>query len=430
LLGRFFVDRPVFASVIAIVIVLMGGLALSELPIAQYPNVAPPRVYIEAFYPGASAETVETSVTQILEQQLKGIDGMLYFSSASDAAGNTQIEVTFHQGVNADIAQMQVQNKLQLALSRLPLQVQQQGLFVSKAQNDFLMVVALLDPHDRLQSADIADFLVSSLRDPISRIDGVGNINVFGSQYAMRVWLDPYKLAAYQLMPSDVDAAIKAQNTQLAAGELGAQPALSDQQLNATVVAQSRLQTPDEFRQIVLKTQPDGSRVLLRDVARIELGSESYDAVTGLDGHPASGMAIMLASGANALATARAVKARIAELQSAFPRGVIAKYPNDTTRFCARQDARSLDACERIRGTSSRRLAAPLGCASHVHSSRNTRGRARRCPRSFRKVKRMPLAAASHTISHGASCFCTRACAAWSASRSAITATCVARSRT
>ena len=338
-MGRFFVDRPVFATVIATVIVLMGLLALTGLPVAQYPNVAPPRVYVQAFYPGASAETVETSVTQILEQQLKGIDGMLYFASYSSASGGVEIEVTFRQGVNADIAQMQVQNKLQLALSRLPLAVQQQGLFVSKAQNDFLMVISLMDPTDRLQSSDIADFLVSTLRDPISRVDGVGNINVFGSQYAMRVWLDPYKLAAYQLMPSDVDAAIKAQNTQLAAGEIGAQPALSDQQLNAPVVAQSRLQTADEFRQIVLRTKPDGSRVLLRDVARVELGSESYDSVTRLNGHPASGMAIMLASGANALATARAVKARIAELQSSFPHGVVAKYPNDTTRFVERSIA-------------------------------------------------------------------------------------------
>jgi multidrug efflux pump len=338
-LGRFFVDRPVFASVIAIVIVLVGGIALKELPIAQYPNVAPPRVFIQAFYPGASAETVETSVTQILEQQLKGIDGMLYFNSASLASGDLEVEVTFRQGVNADIAQMQVQNKLQLALNRLPLPVQQQGLFVSKAQNDFLMVIALEDPTDRLQSMDIADFIVSTLRDPISRVDGVGNTDVFGAQYAMRVWLDPYKLAAYQLMPSDVDRAIKAQNTQLAAGEIGAQPAISAQQLNATVVAQSRLQTPEEFRQIVLKTQPDGSRVLLRDVARIELGSESYDAVTSLDGHPASGMAIMLASGANALQTARAVKARIAQLQSALPPGVIVKFPNDTTRFVERSIA-------------------------------------------------------------------------------------------
>jgi len=338
-MGRFFVDRPVFASVIAIVIVLMGLLALTGLPVAQYPNVAPPRVYIEAFYPGASAETVETSVTQILEQQLKGIDGMLYFASYSSASGGVEIEVTFRQGVNADIAQMQVQNKLQLALSRLPLPVQQQGLFVSKAQNDFLMVISLTDPTDRLQSSDIADFMVSTLRDPISRVEGVGNINVFGSQYAMRVWLDPYKLAAYQLMPSDVDTAIKAQNTQLAAGEIGAQPALADQQLNAPVIAQSRLQTADEFRQIVLRTQPDGSRVLLRDVARVELGSESYEAVTRLNGHPAAGMAIMLASGANALATAQAVKARVAELQGSFPSGVVAKYPNDTTRFVERSIA-------------------------------------------------------------------------------------------
>ena len=336
MLGRYFIDRPVFASVIAIAIVLVGALAIRELPVGQYPNVAPPRVYVNAFYPGASAETLETSVTQVLEQQLKGIDGMLYFSASSSAAGYCELGITFRQGVNPDTAQVQVQNKLQLALSRLPLPVQQQGLYVTKAQNDFLMVIALWDQSDRLTSADIADFLVSTLQDPISRVDGVGNMEVFGAPYAMRVWLDPYKLASYKLMPSDVDAAIKAQNTQVAAGELGAQPSLPEQQLNATVTAQSRLQSPEQFRQILLKTQPDGSRVLLRDVARVELGSEYYGEVTRLDGHPASGMAINLAPGANALATARAVKARVDELAKRFPHGLTVRYPNDSTAFVER----------------------------------------------------------------------------------------------
>mgnify|MGYP003449612027 CR=1 FL=1 len=336
MLGRFFIDRPVFAWVIAISVVLVGGLAIRELPVGQYPNVAPPRIFVSTFYPGASAETLETSVTQVLEQQLKGIDGMLYFNSGSSASGYAEISITLRQGINPDTAQVQVQNKLQSSLSRLPLPVQQQGLWVTKAQNDFLMVLALWDQSDRMNNVDIADFLVSNLLDPISRVDGVGNVDIFGSQYAMRVWLDPYKLASYKLMPSDVDAAIKAQNTQVAAGEIGAQPSLPDQQLNATVMAQARLQTPEQFREILLKTQPDGSRVRLRDVARVELGSEFYGDVTRLDRHPASGMAIMLAPGANALATARAVKARVEELSKRFPAGLAVRYPNDSTAFVER----------------------------------------------------------------------------------------------
>jgi len=336
LLGRFFVDRPIFAWVIAIVIVLSGVFSLSRLPIAQYPSVAPPRVFAYTSYPGASAETIENSVTQVLEQQLKGIDGLLYFDSSSSSDGYSQIAITLRQGINPDTAQVQVQNKLQQALSRLPQAVQQQGLYVTKAQPDFLMVVALWDDTDRLSNADIADFLVSSLQDPISRVDGVGYIEIFGAPYAMRVWLDPFKLASFKLMPSDVDAAIKAQNTQVPLGELGAQPTVPGQQLNATVTTQSRLQHAEEFCAIILKTEPGGSRVRLCDVARVELGSESYSEVTRLDRHPASGMAVMLAPGADALSTARAVKARVAELSKRFPAGVKVRYPRDATAFVER----------------------------------------------------------------------------------------------
>jgi multidrug efflux pump len=338
-LGRFFIDRPIFASVIAIVIVLSGGLALRRLPISQYPTVAPPRVFALAYYPGASAETLENSVTQVLEQQLKGLDGLLYFNSDSGSDGYAQISITFAQGTNPDTAQVQVQNKLQQALSRLPLPVQQQGLFVTKAQPDFLMVLALWDPTDRRTSHDIADYLVSSVQDPISRVDGVGYIDMFGSAYAMRIWLDPYKLANFKLMPRDVDAAIKAQNTQIAAGAIGAQPAPPGQQLNATVVAQARLQTPAEFCAIILKTQRDGSQVRLCDVARVELGSENYLDVTRLNGHPASGMAITLAPGANALTTAQAVKDKMHELSRRFPDGLQVRYPRDATAFVERSIA-------------------------------------------------------------------------------------------
>jgi multidrug efflux pump len=335
-LGRYFIDRPIFACVIAIVIVLSGALAISRLPVSQYPNVAPPRVFVVASYPGASAEAIENSVTQVLEQQLKGIDGLLYFDATSGSDGSVEIGIAFRQDVNPDTAQVQVQNKLQLALSRLPLPVQQQGLYVAKAQPDFLMVVALVDPTDQRSSFDLGDYLVSVLQDPVNRVDGVGFINIWGSPYAMRVWLDPYKLASFRLMPSDIDAAIKAQNTQVAAGEIGAQPTLDDQQLNATVVSQSRMQRVEEFCAIILKTETDGSRVRLCDVARVELGSEYYGGLLRLNGHPASGMALTLAPGANALATAKAVRKRIAEFAPRFPQGVEVAYPRDATMFVER----------------------------------------------------------------------------------------------
>jgi len=332
-IANFFIQRPVFAWVIAILIMLTGGVAIRTLPVSQYPDIAPPTVVVSANYPGASAQAVESSVTQVLEQQLKGIDGLLYFKSTSSSAGWAEIAVTFRQGINPDTAQVQVQNKVSQATSRLPQAVQQQGVTVAKSQNNFLLIVALYDQTDRRTDTDVADWMASNLRDPISRVDGVGSVQAFGASYAMRIWLDPHRLASYQLMPSDVTAAITAQNTQVSVGEIGARPSPAKQQLTATVTALSRLQTPEQFRDIVLKTQADGAVVRLGDVARVEMGSESYAETTRLNGHPAAGAAVMLAPGANALTTASAVKARIAEMEPSLPAGLRVAYAEDTTRF-------------------------------------------------------------------------------------------------
>lgn len=300
MLSRYFIERPIFAWVIAIGIMLAGLGAMFSLPIAQYPDIAPPGVGISATYPGASADTVETAVTQVIEQQLTGIDGLMYFSSSSSATGRSQITVTFQKGTDPDTAQVQVQNRVQQALSRLPNPVQQQGLTVTKQQTDFLMLVGLYDENDLATQADISDYLVNNFQDPIARIEGIGATQIFGSQYAMRVWLDPYKLAAVKLMPSDVQSAISAQNVEVSAGQIGADPAPAGQQINATVTARSRLETPEQFRNIVVKTQRDGSIVHLSDVARVELGNESYTTSARLNGHPATGMALQLAPGADA----------------------------------------------------------------------------------------------------------------------------------
>ncbi|MBU0868966.1 MAG: efflux RND transporter permease subunit, partial [Alphaproteobacteria bacterium] len=300
MLSRFFIERPIFAWVIAIGVMIAGIGAMLSLPIAQYPDIAPPSVGVNATYPGASAETVETSVTQVIEQQLTGIDGLMYFSSSSSSTGRSSITVTFVKGTNPDTAQVQVQNKVQQALSRLPNAVQQQGLTVTKSQTDFLMLVGLYDETNRASQSDISDYLVNHFQDSIARIDGVGSSQIFGSQYAMRIWLDPYKLAAVKLMPSDVQSAIAAQNVEVSAGQIGADPAPAGQQLNATVTARARLQTPEQFRNIIVKTQSDGSIVHLSDVARVELGNESYTTAAQLNGHPASGMALQLAPGADA----------------------------------------------------------------------------------------------------------------------------------
>jgi len=333
MLARFFANRPVFAWVISIVVMLTGVAAIRVLPIAQFPDVAPPSVQISTSYPGASAETVENSVTQVLEQQLTGIDGLLYFSGSSSSSGNATIGITFKQGTNPDTAQVQVQNKVQQAIPRLPTAVQQQGIVVTKAQSSFLLVVAVADELDKSTERDISDYIASTVQDPIARVDGVGSINVFGGSYAMRVWLDPSKLLAYKLMPSDVEAAIASQNIQVSAGKIGQQPAPPGQQLNATVTAQSKLRTPQEFRDIIVKNQPNGATVRLSDVARVELGSEFYDIGVRLNGHPATGFAVSLAPNANALKTAETVRAVATGLQRTMPAGWKVSFPFDTTKF-------------------------------------------------------------------------------------------------
>ena len=332
-ISQFFIERPVFAWVIAIVIALMGTLAVYTLPIAQYPTIAPPSVSIIASYPGAAADTVQNSVTQVIEQQLTGIDNLLYFSSSSSSNGSVSITATFAPGTNPDIAEVQVQNKVQQALPILPQQVQQEGVVVLKSQSSFLLAVALYDVSGRYTNIDISDFMASKMLDPISRISGVGQTQVFGAPYAMRIWLDPFKLNSYALTPVDVENAILAQNVQVSAGELGAQPAIQNQQLDATVTAQSQLQTPEQFANIVLKSSQGGAIVRLRDVARVELGAQSYANVSRMNGYPASGIAIQLAPGANALSTADAVKAKAYELASTFPPGLKLAFPVDNTTF-------------------------------------------------------------------------------------------------
>ena len=332
-LSRFFIDRPVFAWVLAIVIMLAGGIAAFSLPVEQYPTIAPPAVVVNTFYPGADATTLQNSVTQVIEQQLTGLDGLLYFSSASNADGTVAITATFAPGTNPDIAQVQVQNKVQSAIPQLPAQVQQQGVTVAKAQSNFILIVAVYDDSGRYNNVDISDFLISKMQDPLSRVNGVGNVQVFGAQYAMRIWMDPYKLQSFGLMPSDVAASIRAQNVQVSAGSIGAQPAVQGQEINATVTAQSQLQTPEQFRNIILKTGPTGAVVRVRDVARVELGAENYSIKSLFNGKPASGAAIMLAPGANALRTVDAVKAKAESMRSQLPPGMKLSFPIDNTDY-------------------------------------------------------------------------------------------------
>ncbi|HEY2049537.1 MAG TPA: efflux RND transporter permease subunit [Caulobacteraceae bacterium] len=332
-MSRFFIERPILAVVIALVVMLAGSLSLLALPVAQYPTIAPPRVFIGANYPGADAKTTEESVTQVIEQQLRGIDHLNYFSSTSGSDGSSNITVTFAPGTNPDTAQVQVQNKLAQATPLLPTEVQQQGIFVGKSGASFLMVMALYDTSGRYNDVDISDYLYARLLDPISRVNGVGNVNVFGGEYAMRIWLDPEKLNAFKLMPSDVRAAILALNVAVPAGQVGAQPAAPAQAMNVIITARSRMRTAEEFRQIVLKSQPDGSLVRLKDVARVEIGAQVYGFVSRLNGRPASGVGITLTPGANALVTSQAVKRRAAELAASFPAGLHLAFPVDTTTF-------------------------------------------------------------------------------------------------
>ncbi|RXV61696.1 hydrophobe/amphiphile efflux-1 family RND transporter [Roseovarius sp. A46] len=332
-MARFFIDRPVFAWVISILIMGIGVLAIRLLPVAQYPEIAPPSVTVSANYPGASAETVANTVTQMIEQQMTGLDGLRYFSSRSTSQGNTEITLTFETGTDADIAQVQVQNKLGQATPLLPEIVQRQGITVEKSSAGFLMVVGMISTDGTLDQVDLSDYMSTNLVDELSRVEGVGSVRVFGSEYAMRIWLDPSRLAAFGMSPSDVVAAVSAQNAQISAGAFGARPTVEGQQLNATITAQSLLNTPEDFRQIVLRAETDGGLVLLDDVARVEIGAQNYATTARFNTDPASGMAITLAPGANALETARAVKKRMAEFARFFPEGVDYVIPYDTTPF-------------------------------------------------------------------------------------------------
>ncbi|BBP85581.1 MULTISPECIES: efflux RND transporter permease subunit [Pseudomonas] len=330
-MSKFFIDRPIFAWVIALVIMLAGGLAILKLPINQYPSIAAPAVGIQVSYPGASAQTVQDTVVQVIEQQLNGIDGLRYISSESNSDGSMTITATFEQGTNPDIAQVQVQNKLQLATPLLPQEVQQQGIRVTKAVKNFLLVIGVVSTDGSMDKNDLSNYIVSNMQDPISRTKGVGDFQVFGSQYAMRIWLDPARLNNYQLTPVDVKSAIQAQNVQVSSGQLGGLPASPGTQLNATIIGKTRLQTPEQFGAILLKVNRDGSQVRLRDVARIELGGENYAISAQYNGKPASGLAIKLATGANALDTAKAIRETIDQLKPFFPAGMEVVFPYDTT---------------------------------------------------------------------------------------------------
>ncbi|HBQ4000314.1 TPA: efflux RND transporter permease subunit [Klebsiella pneumoniae] len=332
-MSKFFINRPIFAWVLAIIVMIAGGIAIMGLPVEQYPDVAPTAVQIRVSYPGADATTLQNSVTQVIEQNMTGLDGLMYMSSTSDSSGTLQLTLSFKNGTDPDIAQVQVQNKLQVATPLLPQEVQQQGITVMKSSSTFFLVPGFVDETGRMSMEDIADFVASTIKDPISRIDGVGDTTLFGSQYAMRIWLDPNKLNNYQLTPVDVSNALKVQNAQIAAGQLGGAPAIKGQQLNASIIAQTRLTSPEEFGNILLKVNSDGSQVTLHDVARIERGGENYQFVVKINGKPASALGIQLASGANAMDTAKAIRAKLTELEPYYPEGLKVVYPYDTTPF-------------------------------------------------------------------------------------------------
>ncbi|MEI7898856.1 MAG: efflux RND transporter permease subunit [bacterium] len=333
MLSLFFLNRPVFAWVIAIILMVAGGLAIHSLPIAQYPPIAPPSIAIEGFYPGASAETVENSVTQIIEQKMSGFEKMLYLSASSDSAGAARVELTFAPGTDPDLAWAQVQNKLQLAMASLPEMVQRQGVKVSKSTRNFLMVVGLISENGSMEGNDLRDYAQSSLEKVLSRVPGVGEVMIFGGQYAMRVWLNPDKLTEYQMTVQDVVMALQAYNVEVSAGQFGGAPAVAGQRLNASIIVQSMLKTPEEFAAIPLRTNPNGSVVRVRDVGRTELGTEAYDVDVYNNGRPSAALAIRQAAGANALATADAVKAKLNEMSTFFPSGMKVVYPYDTTPF-------------------------------------------------------------------------------------------------
>ena len=332
-MAHFFIERPVFAWVIAILIMVAGALSITRLGIERYPSIAPPQIQVSANYPGASANVVEDSVTQIIEQSMKGLDGLLYLSATSQANGQASISLSFQNGVNPDIAQVQVQNKLQVAMPLLPQEVQRQGVTVTKASTSFLMVIGFISQDGSMSRDDIADYVVTNLVDPLSRVEGVGQLQVFGAKFAMRIWLDPNKLDTYRLTTGEVIAAIRAQNAQVTVGQLGGAPAVPGQQLNATIMANQRLETPEQFREIVLRSNSDGSLLKLGDIARVEVGSETYEVISRFNGKPAAGVGVSLATGANALTTARAVEAKLKEFQPNFPAGLTTAVPFDTTPF-------------------------------------------------------------------------------------------------
>jgi len=332
-MAGFFINRPILAWVIAIVIMMIGGSSIETLPVEQYPSVAPASVQITATYPGASAETVATTVTQVIEQKLSGIDHLLYMSSTSSSVGQARITLTFQQGTNADIAQVQVQNKVEQATSSLPETVQEQGVQVAKAANSFLMIVSLSSSDNSMSSIDLGNVIATQIEDPLTQIDGVGDVTLFGAQHAMRIWLDPVKLQAVGLSTSDVTTAITNQNVQLSVGQIGGSPSTKTQALNATISASSLLTTPEQFGAILLRVNSDGSKVMLKDVARIEVGADDYSTDSRLNGKPAASLAVKLASGANAMSVAKAVRAKLNELSPQLPRNVVVDYPYDTTPF-------------------------------------------------------------------------------------------------
>ena len=332
-MSKFFIDRPIFAWVIAIVIMLVGLLSITQLPVSQYPQIAPPQVTITATYPGASAQTIENTVTQQIEQAMTGLDGYLYMTSNSDSSGRVSIDITFEAGTDPDIAQVQVQNRLKTVESSLPQVVQQLGVDVDKSSANFLMVVGFVDKYGKMTSADLSDYLVNNVQEPLSRLTGVGEVEVFGSSYSMRVWLDPNKLYKYALSTSEVISAIEEQNVQVSSGAIGNLPSADRYELNATIESMSLLQTVEDFENIMVKTSTDGSRVLLKDVARVEMGQESYNVIALYNGKESTGLAISLSTGANAMDTSERVTARLQEMEANFPDGMEWVIPYDTTPF-------------------------------------------------------------------------------------------------
>ncbi|KAB2832900.1 MAG: multidrug efflux RND transporter permease subunit, partial [Caedimonadaceae bacterium] len=332
-MANFFIDRPIFAWVIALLIMLGGGLSIKLLPIAQYPTIAPPAIDINATYPGASPKTLENTVTQVIEQKMIGIDNLRYFASTSDSVGNVTVTLTFNPGTDPDVALMQIQSKLQLATPLLPPEVQQQGLRLVKSGRNYLMILAFVSTDGSMTRNDLADFIASNVQEPLSRAKGVGDTQLFGAQYAMRVWVNMDKLNSYNLTITDVENALKEQNSQSSAGQLGGTPAAVGQQINAPLLALTRLENPEQFGHILLRVNADGSQVRLRDVSRIELGGETYENVSFFNGQPAGGIAIKLATNANAIETAQAVRKKIEELSKFFPKGVKVEYAYDIAPF-------------------------------------------------------------------------------------------------